>query len=162
MDKTDKIDNVDWKQKYLEEHNKYLEFKKGSIPIQNVINSLKLFSSTIEDMRLIIYKSEIDEYVDSLKRLLKENDCLNWLDKYYDERIKVQDLESKVEIYENITIPRLKNLATEPIKEVLEMLENLPLRITDVMKQEDKYPVVKESELNNIIEYLKNIIKKGE
>ena len=42
------------------------------------------------------------------------------------------------------------------------MLESLPLRITDVMKKEDKYPVVKESELNNLIEYLKNIIKKGE
>ena len=89
-------------------------------------------------------------------------DNINWQQKYMDEHIKVQDLESKVDIYENITIPRLKNLATEPIKEVLKMLESLPLRITDVMKKEDKYPVVKESELNNLIEYLKNIIKKGE
>lgn len=89
-------------------------------------------------------------------------DNVNWQEKYMDEHIKVQDLESKVEIYENITIPRLKKLATEPIKEVLEMLESLPLRITDVMKKEDKYPVVKESELNNIIEYLKNIINKEE
>ena len=89
-------------------------------------------------------------------------DNVNWQEKYMDEHIKVQDLESKVDVYENITIPRLKKLATEPIKEVLEMLESLPLCITDVMKKEDKYPIVKESELNNIIEYLKNIINKEE
>lgn len=89
-------------------------------------------------------------------------DSINWKEKYLDEHIKVQDLESKIDIYENITIPRLKNLATEPIKEVIELLENLPVHITDVMKKTDKYPVVKESELNNMIEYLKNIIKKGE
>lgn len=89
-------------------------------------------------------------------------DNINWKEKYMDEHIKVQDLESKVDVYENITIPRLKKLATEPLKEIIEMLENLPLNITDVIQKEDKYPVIKESELNNIIEYLKNIIKKGE
>lgn len=89
-------------------------------------------------------------------------DNINWKEKYMDEHIKVQDLESKIDIYENITIPRLKNLTTESIKEVIELLANLPVHITDVMKKTDKDSVVKEPDLNNMIEYLKNIIKKGE
>lgn len=75
-------------------------------------------------MRLMIYKSEIDEYADSLKKLLKKNDCLNWLDKYYDEHIKVQDLESKVEVYENFTIPNLKKEKIKVLKEVVRQLRH--------------------------------------
>lgn len=152
MNNTDKIDNVDWKQKYLEEHNKYLEFKKGSIPIQNVIDSLKLFSHTIENMRLMIYKSEIDEYVDSLKKLLKKNDRLNWLDKYYDEHLKVQDLESKVEIYEKFTIPNLK-------KEKIKVLKTVIRKLNDCTSF---FMAVDASDVDDVIEYCESIIKKGE
>ena len=40
-------------------------------------------------------------------------DNINWQQKYMDEHIKVQDLESKIDIYENITIPRLKEVVRQ-------------------------------------------------
>jgi len=48
-------------------------------------------------------------------------DSINWQQKYMDEHIKVQDLESKVEIYENITIPRLK----EELKSLTKIIDKL-------------------------------------
>lgn len=79
-------------------------------------------------------------------------DNINWQQKYMDEHIKVQDLESKVEIYENITIPRLK-------KEKIKVLKTVIRKLNDCTSF---FMAVDASDVDDVIEYCENIIKKGE
>lgn len=79
-------------------------------------------------------------------------DNINWQEKYMDEHIKVQDLESKVEIYETITIPRLKEEKINILKEVVKQLKNCT----------SFFMTVDASDVDDVIEYCENIIEKGE
>lgn len=79
-------------------------------------------------------------------------DNVNWQEKYMDEHIKVQDLESKVEIYENITIPRLKKEKIKVLKKVVKQLKECT----------SFFMTVDESDVDDVIEYCESIIEKGE
>ena len=75
-------------------------------------------------------------------------DNVNWQEKYMDEHIKVQDLESKVDTYENITIPRLKEEKINILKEVVKQLKNCSTFFMTV----DSFDV------DRVIKYCENII----
>lgn len=79
-------------------------------------------------------------------------DNINWQQKYTDEHIRAQDLESKVDIYENITIPRLKEEKINILKEVVRQLKNC----TTFFMTVDSFDV------DRVIKYCESIIKKGE
>lgn len=77
-------------------------------------------------------------------------DNINWQQKYMEEHIKVQDLESKIDIYENITIPRLKEEKINILKEVVKQLRHC----TTFFMTVDSFDV------DRVIKYCENMIEK--